>query len=152
MTTLTYAMSDSMTMLRRNFRHMLRYPVVTFLVVGIPVILLLMFVYVFGGTLGDVQAVQKHQPGSHVHDRFHGVGIHCRRTGHEIRNPLPKENQNTKTQRKLSSAKPQLRLGVGIGCAATKRVAICRTGIGAGRQIVGMILHRPIVTRAPTPR
>jgi len=53
MTTLTYAMSDSMTMLRRNFRHMVRYPVVTFLVVGIPVILLLMFVYVFGGTLGD---------------------------------------------------------------------------------------------------
>lgn len=53
MTTLTYAMSDSMTMLRRNLRHTLRYPVVTLLVVGIPVILLLMFVYVFGGTLGD---------------------------------------------------------------------------------------------------
>jgi ABC-2 type transport system permease protein len=39
-------------MLRRNFRHMMRYPSVSLLVIGIPVILLLLFVYVFGGTLG----------------------------------------------------------------------------------------------------
>ena len=44
---------DSATMLRRNFRHMVRYPSVSLLVIGIPVILLLLFVYVFGGTLGD---------------------------------------------------------------------------------------------------
>lgn len=44
--------ADSSTMLRRNLRHMLRYPLVTLLVIGIPVILLLLFVYVFGGTLG----------------------------------------------------------------------------------------------------
>jgi ABC-2 type transport system permease protein len=44
---------DSATMLRRNLRHMMRYPSVSLLVVGIPVIMLLLFVYVFGGTLGD---------------------------------------------------------------------------------------------------
>jgi ABC-2 type transport system permease protein len=48
----TYVIQDSATMLRRNFRHILRYPSVSLMVVGIPVILLLLFVYVFGGTLG----------------------------------------------------------------------------------------------------
>src|SRR5262245_42559904 len=47
-----YVVSDSATMLRRNIRRMLRYPSVSLVVVGIPVILLLLFVYVFGGTLG----------------------------------------------------------------------------------------------------
>jgi ABC-2 type transport system permease protein len=46
------ALRDSMTMLRRNLKHMRRYPSVSVLVVGIPVVLLLLFVYVFGGTLG----------------------------------------------------------------------------------------------------
>ena len=41
-----------MTMLRRNLRHMLRYPSMTVLLVGMPVVILLLFVYVFGGTLG----------------------------------------------------------------------------------------------------
>jgi ABC-2 type transport system permease protein len=45
-------MSDSMTMLRRHFRHMQRYPSLTLMLVGLPVIFLLMFVYVFGGALG----------------------------------------------------------------------------------------------------
>jgi ABC-2 type transport system permease protein len=45
-------MSDSATMLRRNLRHMLRYPSMTVMLVGMPVIFLLLFVYVFGGTLG----------------------------------------------------------------------------------------------------
>jgi ABC-2 type transport system permease protein len=52
MSTLTYAVSDSMTMLRRNIRHMQRYPGLTLILVGMPVIFLLLFVYVFGGTLG----------------------------------------------------------------------------------------------------
>jgi ABC-2 type transport system permease protein len=52
MTTLKYAASDSATMLRRNLRHMLRYPSMTLMLVGMPVIFLLLFVYVFGGTLG----------------------------------------------------------------------------------------------------
>jgi len=43
--------TDSATMLRRNFRHMRRYPML-FFIAGMPVVLLLLFVYVFGGTLG----------------------------------------------------------------------------------------------------
>jgi ABC-2 type transport system permease protein len=39
-------------MLRRNLKHMVRYPSVALLVIGLPVILLLLFVYVFGGTMG----------------------------------------------------------------------------------------------------
>ena len=39
-------------MLRRNLKHMVRYPSVALLGIGIPVILLLLFVYVFGGTMG----------------------------------------------------------------------------------------------------
>ena len=52
MSTQPYVIRDSRTMLGRNFRHMIRYPSVSLLVIGIPVILLLLFVYVFGGTLG----------------------------------------------------------------------------------------------------
>jgi ABC-2 type transport system permease protein len=43
---------DSLTMLRRNLKRMLRYPSMTVLLVGMPVVFLLLFVYVFGGTLG----------------------------------------------------------------------------------------------------
>jgi ABC-2 type transport system permease protein len=52
MSTLTLAVTDSATMLRRQLRHMQRYPSMTLLILGLPVILLLLFVYVFGGTLG----------------------------------------------------------------------------------------------------
>jgi ABC-2 type transport system permease protein len=52
MTTLSYTVSDSATMLRRNLKHAVRYPVLTLMVGGIPVVLLLLFVFVFGGTLG----------------------------------------------------------------------------------------------------
>jgi ABC-2 type transport system permease protein len=52
MSTLSYAMSDSATMLRRNLRHMIRYPSLTVMLVGMPVIFLLLFVYVLGDTLG----------------------------------------------------------------------------------------------------
>jgi ABC-2 type transport system permease protein len=52
MTSLNYAVADSATMLRRNLRHMQRYPTLTGLVLGMPVVFLLIFVYVFGGTLG----------------------------------------------------------------------------------------------------
>src|SRR5258708_38249583 len=52
MSTVSYALTDSATMLRRNLRHMLRYPSMTLLILGMPVVFLLLFVYVFGGTLG----------------------------------------------------------------------------------------------------
>jgi ABC-2 type transport system permease protein len=47
-----HALSDSSTMLRRSLRRMRRYPSLTLFIAGIPVVLLLLFVYVFGGTLG----------------------------------------------------------------------------------------------------
>src|SRR6187200_776053 len=47
-----YMLSDSTTMLRRSLRRMRRYPSLTLFIAGIPVVLLLLFVYVFGGTLG----------------------------------------------------------------------------------------------------
>jgi ABC-2 type transport system permease protein len=52
MSTLSYAVTDSATMLRRQLRHMLRYPSMTLMLAGTPIVLLLLFVYVFGGTLG----------------------------------------------------------------------------------------------------
>ena len=52
MSTLSYAVTDSATMLRRQLRHMLRYPSMTVMLVGMPIVFLLLFVYVFGGTLG----------------------------------------------------------------------------------------------------
>jgi ABC-2 type transport system permease protein len=50
--TMAYALPDAMTMLRRSIRRMRRYPSLTLLIAAIPVMLLLLFVYVFGGTLG----------------------------------------------------------------------------------------------------
>jgi ABC-2 type transport system permease protein len=52
MTRLAYALGDSRVMLRRNLKHQLRYPSMTVMLIGMPVVLLLLFVYVFGGQLG----------------------------------------------------------------------------------------------------
>ena len=52
MSTLSYAVRDSSTMLRRQVRHLQRYPSLTLMLIGIPVVFLLLFVYIFGGTLG----------------------------------------------------------------------------------------------------
>jgi ABC-2 type transport system permease protein len=51
MTTLAYTITDSTTMLRRNLRRLQRYPSMTLLLVGMPIVFLLLFVYVFGGQL-----------------------------------------------------------------------------------------------------
>ncbi|MEW1655102.1 MULTISPECIES: ABC transporter permease [unclassified Streptomyces] len=48
----SYALRDSMTMLRRNLKHAQRYPSMTISVVAMPILMLLLFVYVFGGALG----------------------------------------------------------------------------------------------------
>jgi ABC-2 type transport system permease protein len=53
MSTLSYALSDSATMVRRQIKRMKRYPSLTLQLIGMPVVLLLLFVYVFGGTLGN---------------------------------------------------------------------------------------------------
>jgi ABC-2 type transport system permease protein len=47
-----YALQDTATMLRRNLRRVTRYPVTPAIIVGIPVVVLLLFVYVFGDTMG----------------------------------------------------------------------------------------------------
>jgi ABC-2 type transport system permease protein len=47
-----YALRDSATMLRRNLKHVQRYPSMPMFLVGMPIVFLLLFVYVFGGTLG----------------------------------------------------------------------------------------------------
>jgi ABC-2 type transport system permease protein len=39
-------------MLRRNLKHQLRYPSLTLMLAGLPIVFLLLFVYVFGGQLG----------------------------------------------------------------------------------------------------
>jgi ABC-2 type transport system permease protein len=53
MTAASYVLSDSLTMIRRNIVHMKRYPSLSLFIAGLPVLFLLLFVYVFGGTLGD---------------------------------------------------------------------------------------------------
>jgi ABC-2 type transport system permease protein len=52
MSPLSYAVGDSATMLRRNLRHALRYPSMTIATIAMPVLILLLFNYAFGGALG----------------------------------------------------------------------------------------------------
>lgn len=52
MSTNSYAVRDSATMLRRNLRHALRYPGMTIGLMGVPVLMMLLFRYVLGNTLG----------------------------------------------------------------------------------------------------
>ena len=50
---IAYSLADSATMLRRNLLHLRRYPSLTVMILGMPIVFLLLFVYVFGGTLGS---------------------------------------------------------------------------------------------------
>jgi ABC-2 type transport system permease protein len=52
MSAIAYTVADSTVMLRRNLRRLRRYPSMTILLVGMPIVFLLLFVYVFGGQLG----------------------------------------------------------------------------------------------------
>ena len=52
MSNLSYALRDSATMLRRDVRHSLRRLSMTLSGLLTPIIMLLLFVYVFGGTIG----------------------------------------------------------------------------------------------------
>ena len=49
---MTTALADSVIMLRRNLKHMLRYPAMTLFMVLMPVAFLLLFVYILSGTVG----------------------------------------------------------------------------------------------------
>ncbi len=48
MTVMAFALRDSATMTRRSLRHVLRYPVTLVVAVGVPVLMLLLFIGVFG--------------------------------------------------------------------------------------------------------
>jgi ABC-2 type transport system permease protein len=56
MTTLTPAVRDSATMTRRSLRHVLRYPVTLVVAVAVPVLVLLLFVGVFGALKASLGA------------------------------------------------------------------------------------------------
>jgi len=48
----SHLVADAITMLRRNLLHMIRYPGLSLFTILGPVVALLLFVFVFGGTLG----------------------------------------------------------------------------------------------------
>ena len=52
MTTLTIAAEDSATMLGRELRHTLRFPLLIVGLILVPVVFLLLFVYILGGPIG----------------------------------------------------------------------------------------------------
>jgi ABC-2 type transport system permease protein len=52
MSALAHAVHDSMTMLRRNLKHAIRYPAVGFGSAMTPILMLLLFVYAFGESIG----------------------------------------------------------------------------------------------------
>ncbi|MER5940822.1 MULTISPECIES: ABC transporter permease [unclassified Streptomyces] len=52
MSTLTLAVHDSTTMLRRNLKHAIRYPAVGLGSAMTPILMLLLFVYAFGDSIG----------------------------------------------------------------------------------------------------
>ena len=56
MTTLAFAVRDSATMTRRSLRHVLRYPASMVVSVGVPVLMLLLFIGVFGALKAGLPA------------------------------------------------------------------------------------------------
>ncbi len=60
MSTLSLALRDSATMLRRDIRHSLRNLSVTLSGLLVPIIMLVLFVYVFGGAIGAGQGLVAH--------------------------------------------------------------------------------------------
>jgi ABC-2 type transport system permease protein len=49
----THALRDSWTMTRRNLLHLRRYPSLTIMLLAQPIVFLLLFVFAFGGTVGQ---------------------------------------------------------------------------------------------------
>ncbi|TQM78651.1 ABC-2 type transport system permease protein [Saccharothrix saharensis] len=66
MSALALAARDSVTMLRRQLRHMTRAWSVTLMLLAVPIVFLLLFVYVLGGTLGDGLGVGSGGRGAYV--------------------------------------------------------------------------------------
>jgi ABC-2 type transport system permease protein len=53
MSTLTIAAQDSTTMVGRELKHTLRFPLMLIALILVPVVFLLLFVYILGGPIGD---------------------------------------------------------------------------------------------------
>ena len=75
-TALTYTLTDSATMLRRNLKRQRRYPSLTLMLAGFPILFLLLFVYVFGGQLGtSLGGPGNAHPGRHAYLTYLVPGI-----------------------------------------------------------------------------
>lgn len=72
---ITFAVRDSATMLRRNLRHLQRYPSLALFPILMPVVALLLFVYVFGGTLDNGLGGGGGGGGRHAYANFITPGI-----------------------------------------------------------------------------
>jgi ABC-2 type transport system permease protein len=81
MSTVAYAVTDSVTLLRRNIKNQVRYPTTVLAVVGIPVLFLLLFVYVFGNVLGKGVAAVPQGGGRYVDYVLPGLIIMTAATG-----------------------------------------------------------------------
>lgn len=66
---LTHAAHDSMTMLTRNLRHTLRSPDAMITTIAVPISILLLFVYVFGGAI--------HTGGAYIDYVVPGIIVMC---------------------------------------------------------------------------
>ena len=66
MSTPAYALRDSATMLRRELRHTQRYPVMLISSIATPIIMLLLFDYILGGTMGAGLAAVVNGSGSYI--------------------------------------------------------------------------------------
>ncbi|KAA9165556.1 ABC transporter permease [Amycolatopsis acidicola] len=67
--------SDATIMLRRNFKHSIRYPITVFNSVLLPIVMMLMFVFIFGGAFAvGVDYVDYATPGLIVMTICYGLG------------------------------------------------------------------------------
>jgi ABC-2 type transport system permease protein len=73
--TLSHALTDSATMLRRNLKHQLRYPSLPLMLAGMPIVFLLLVVYVFGGQLGAGLGAGGTHPDRHAYLTYIVPGI-----------------------------------------------------------------------------
>jgi ABC-2 type transport system permease protein len=64
MTTVAYNLADAATLFRRNLRRLRRYPSMTLLLIGMPIVFLLLFDGVFGGELAH--GLGSSRSGGHV--------------------------------------------------------------------------------------
>ena len=82
MTNLSFALRDSATMLRRDAKHSLRYPAMTISGLAVPIIMMLLFDYVFGGAIGAGLGGVAHGV-SYINYLLPGIIIMCVASGCE---------------------------------------------------------------------